>query len=102
MKLTVRVEQRHIDVGRPVRCRLCPIALALNEQHPRREGEVWATDGQGVYLGVWDQAKWEFDYGDFLSPRFTLPAEAQKWACDFDEGRPVQPIAFELMDEVTP
>ena len=101
MRLTVRVERRHIDKGKPVRCRLCPIALALNEQHPRGERPLWATDTEDVFLLTWDPARQRFDDADpSADARFSVPIEARKWASDFDAGRPVQPFTFELTDEV--
>lgn len=81
--MKVVVTQDHIDRGLPARAQLCPIALALNEQH-----------GNGHYVMVsaidyspngWQTVAW-----------YHMPPEASQFVRDFDHDRPVQPFEFEV------
>lgn len=81
-KLTVHVTQSHIDRGVRCKCRSCPIALALQEQHPRDDEREWATDGNEVFTGY--------------KPVAILPPFARRFVDWFDLGRPVAPFTFEL------
>ena len=81
MKLTVRIQQRHIDEGKRTYCRECPIALALNEQHPRKGG--WWI--------VCDQA-WSI----YCERPYNLSKEAIKFYRSFDNGCAVKPLEFEM------
>jgi len=79
-KLTVNVEQRHIDTGLPQSPDQCPIAKALKEQHPREER--WL-----VYLSI--VALWP-------GRPIPMPEKAAKFSRDFYDGKPVKPFTFEL------
>lgn len=82
MKITVNVTQKHIDEGQRMRCTSCPIALALNEQHPRPG--VWSVNGlvAAVRGNSWES--------------YALPLLALDFICSFDVGAPVKPLTLEL------
>jgi hypothetical protein len=81
--ITVSVEQGHIEAGLRQDCRRCPIAIALNEQHPMpsvwRVGHSWA--------------RWR-DADPFKSS--LLPIKAVEFIMCFDSARPVEPFTFEM------
>lgn len=83
MKLTVNVTQTHIDEGERNSPGLCPIALALDEQHPCGGG--WRVSMLG--------ARRRGNY-----PSLLLPEKASQFVKDFDAGRPVFPFVFDLYD----
>jgi hypothetical protein len=85
MKLTVKVEQEHIDEGRARDALNCPIARALNEQHPR-PGD-WAVHKDEV---------WAFGTNRTLRPS----RRAKRFIRDVDAKKPVRPSTFILTDEV--
>lgn len=91
-KLTVHVTQSHIDRGERCKCRSCPIALALNEQHPLENGHVWLTNGEEVFSeGPFDEELLDL-----------LPALAQRFARRFDRELSVEPFTFELELQTQP
>jgi hypothetical protein len=83
MKLTVKVEQEHIDEGRARDALNCPIARALNEQHPR-PGR-WAVDQDGA---------WAFGTNRTLR----LSRRAKRFIRDVDANKPVRPSTFILTE----
>jgi hypothetical protein len=83
MKLTVKVEQEHIDAGRARDALNCPIARALNEQHPRPGG--WAVDQYEV---------WAFGTNRALRPS----RRASRFVRDVDAKKPVRPSTFILTE----
>ena len=80
MTVTVTVEQRHIDAGRPDQSRLCPVALALQDQC------------QGVWAVGWGSA---YRLAPGCAP-YRLPAKARDFILAFDNGESVSPFAFEM------
>lgn len=81
MKYTINLTQKHIDRGRPRSCFHCPVALAIQ-------------DGVGRTVGV--MSLHEQSYACFENGVTALPPAAVQLARDFDQGRPVQPMSFEL------
>lgn len=81
MKLAVNVTQEHINqVRRTCSFSACPIAVALNEQHPCPSvpwwvGDLVASGGPG---------------------RYRLPSSARAFVSAFDADEDVAPFAFEL------
>lgn len=78
MKITIRVEQRHIDCGKKKRCTICPVALALREagiKHPSVDGITVA-------------------YRFTKEPIFVLSDKVNGWIKRFDMGLEVQPFEF--------
>lgn len=91
MRLTVTVTQKHIDAGQPVRCRLCPIALAINEQHPLPDGQYWASDWENVHRCT--------DTGGrpICVVAFDLPPAAREFVREFDCNTGLaRPFSFDL------
>lgn len=86
MKLRVTVTQEDIDKG----CRWsghgCAIARAIN----RLFEKTFHTCQLGIFSN--EDARISID----TMPLFTLPPEAVKWIYDFDFGRGVKPITFEI------
>ena len=80
--LTVNVTQEHIHNGIRMKCRHCPVALALNEQHPLPNEEWWGTNGREVFCG--------------LEAEYRLPIAAWQFVDAFDSGRNVKPFTFTL------
>jgi hypothetical protein len=83
MKLTVKVEQEHIDAGEARDALNCPIARALNEQHPRPGS--WAVDQYEV---------WAFGTNRTLRPS----RRAKRFIRDVDAKKPVRPSTFILTE----
>lgn len=84
MKLTVNVTQQHIQKGTRNDCRRCPVALALNEQHPCENG--W-------------RVSWLYARRDPSVLGAKLPENAQRFVTKFDDGkRNVEPFTFDLYD----
>jgi hypothetical protein len=81
MKLTVKVKKQHIEEGQRNDCKACPIALALDAQHPFGAG--WSV-GPEIAFRISDRKK------------FFLPVDAQKWIIDFDDGKRVRSRNFTL------
>jgi hypothetical protein len=81
MKLTVSVEQSHIDRGERNSCCACPIALAMNEQHPRDSS--WRIGLATACIGWTGRASY-------------LPPRAIKFVRSFDDKKEVKPFTFRL------
>lgn len=77
MKITIRVEQRHIDEGKPGEACLCPVALALNEIS-NTEVRVIV---ENAYFGP-----------DHIPAK--LPKSASQFICKFDNSQLVEPFKF--------
>ena len=75
---TIKVTQKDIDTGSPDDCELCPIAIAAKRVITDAHIQV-----SSIVLYVNDD-------------RRTLPPEAQKFVRDFDNGKPVSPMEFEI------
>jgi len=80
--MLVTVERHHIEAGVSGECALCPIALALNEQHPVDEGR-WTVCND--YASIPAADIW-----------YELPDQARLFVFFFDAGKACQPFAFEL------
>jgi hypothetical protein len=77
------VAHHHILRGNARSCGLCPIALALNEQHPRQGG--WrVTNDHACY-----------PYGGGLM-QIPLPSSCIDFIQAFDSGAHVEPFTFQL------
>jgi hypothetical protein len=91
--MTLVVTKAHIKAGRRGYSCTCPIALALNEQHPPEEGQEWhVTRGRIRLRGPSPEE-------DELGPIFreyALPIQAHAFIQDYDEGRWVDPFEFDL------
>ena len=85
MKLTVIVNQEHIIKGEKATCDKCPIALALNEQHPREI--MWCVDPDSASNGSFENEE-----------RYLLPAKARDFMTRFDDGEEVKPFSFKLIN----
>lgn len=96
MKLEVKVREQHITKGRPKTSGLCPVALALREQHPRANGILWMVGYTGAYQ--WPGRGYRF------------PEAVSRWIWEFDleieeriknpkrTAKPIKPITFVLED----
>lgn len=84
MKLTVNVTRKHIDEGVIGQHALCPVALALMEQHPPKDGDWFVL---GPYVDRNDGAGHK---------RLALPTAARAFTYNFDRLRPVAPFTFEI------
>ena len=83
-RITVRVEQRHIDEGVPNEPGMCPVALAIKGQPGCRRVLVGHCGGH-VY------------FENFRPPAsFHLPKKVSKFILDFDEGEDVEPFEFKM------
>ena len=78
----VRVETRHIAEGTPNNGSSCPVYLAL-----------WEAGLRCLHVGT-GYVLWPPEIGGGVQT--PLPNEAFEWVCDFDAGRPVDPLAFQL------
>lgn len=76
--MIIAVTQEDIESGQAYHCTFCPVALAVHRLFP--EKKVMVT-------------KW---FVWLNESQCELPDCAVNWVCDFDMGRPVQPITFEL------
>lgn len=83
MRINVEVTAEDIKRGIKVDCLNCPIALALD-----RCGQPDASVSDSDV---------EID-GRFIR----MPLDARRFVQDFDDGKPVEPFAFELTDEDGP
>lgn len=82
--MKIKVEQKHIDAGRRMDGRECPVALAMTEQ---------------MKMPI---AVMGFSYGylvdGYTREVFRMPEEARARVHDFDNGKGMQPFEFELDD----
>ena len=84
MKISVTYED--IQAGIPTSGSSCPIALAIER----------AGFCRGHRVRVYSSKIVCFSESDNVSGRFPLPAVAQSFVSDFDEGMAVQPFEFEV------
>jgi hypothetical protein len=88
--VTVTVTQKDINIGTPLMCYLCPVALAISR----------AVGGRRVR--VKNPYRWGFSDGPFGDKRDNepdaraLPLIARTFIEAFDLGKPVGPFSFEL------
>lgn len=75
--MNFKLTQKHIDNGEPSEPACCPVYHAVQE---RTEQEVLVGD----------------DYIRIGGKDILLPYEVQEFIYEFDNGRPVEPIEFEL------
>ncbi len=75
--MRIHVNYRDIDDGEPGSPHRCPIALALKRK--LKTTNVRVTGGALID-----------------GHRFSLPAKARDFISDFDEGRDVEPLVFNL------
>lgn len=84
--MKISVTREHLRNGKPISPGLCPVALALGEQHVGQEFVVFSTHmtcqmGNGRAV-------------------FVLPPNAVLNISRFDKGEQVEPYEFELEVEV--
>lgn len=90
MELTVKITGEHIHKGIKGTNDRCPIAIALNEQHPRK----------GVWFVDCDRAE-TIAGNDFEA--YELPKKARIFIQEFDEEPiMVKPFTFELTEKYCP
>jgi hypothetical protein len=77
--MIINVTKKDIENGQMHFCTLCPIALAI--RRARNSAKVFVGTGE-VFIGDKEEIK--------------LPAKARKFIRDFDAGREVKPIKFEI------
>jgi hypothetical protein len=80
--MKVKVTEEHIRCGKPGEHAQCPIALAIREQYGFEcvsIGSTVATLRQGS-----------------VQANYALPSEATRFIINFDKGRTVSPMEFEL------
>lgn len=82
MKITVKVEQKHINNGTKGNCYSCPIARAISDIDGMEWVQVDHFDIKGTFNGV-----------GFC---MTTPQICKRFMFDFDQGYPVTPFEFEL------
>ncbi len=78
MKVTINVTQEDIDKGKQGDSCKCPVALALRRIHP------------GARVGSLTL----FIADDWVE---STPEVARKFISEFDNGRPVGPISFDIL-----
>jgi hypothetical protein len=91
--LRVTVTEKNIEEGERMTCCSCPIARAINSEslitYPKRSAaSVHLKDGWFTHQPVAGHRGQR--YG------FELPENAQRFVADFQDGKPVAPIEFEL------
>ena len=90
-KLRVHVTEDHIKSGRRNTCLYCPIAIALTEQHG--EMGIWQVGSVAVHL---------FSPTDTIPrtrTKYLLPFRARAFILNLDEGLPVKPFSFTMLEE---
>ncbi len=80
--MRIEVTAEDIAQGQPKQARSCPIALAFL----RATAETWAIIGRWATLSRHDH----------LARAALLPAEAQGFEDQFDDGLPCEPFAFDV------
>lgn len=88
MRLRIKVEQQHIDMGKPKSACGCPIALAIAEQMPKE----WRTECDVV---VRREEVLLYDTGDIVGWA-EMPVEGMIFVSSFDRYEPVKPFEFDL------
>lgn len=92
--MIIQVKQSHIDRGRRLECRRCPIAMAVRE----------ATGFKGVFVGgdictnVPPDHIW-FNQLNDTSERFVVTRACRKFIDRFDRGNSVKPFSFRLIKQ---
>jgi len=76
---TIPITARHIANGKPRDCTFCPVAVALEEA----TGHEWIVTSETCTYSV----------GSLV---LALPAEVRQFIADFDAGKSVKPMEFEL------
>lgn len=91
MALEVRVGWKHINGAVPASSCQCPVARALQEQHPM--GALWC-----VYLKKHGKDEDNVTGQAVLWPGrgYGLPPKAVRFILDLLAGKPVQPVTFML------
>ena len=87
--MKIQVRQEHIDKGSPGSMEACPINHALRE----------AFNTENIYVGMrtymWLQQ--DFPCACVNGKDFRISKRAARWAIAFDNGKPVKPFVFNLM-----
>ena len=84
--MKVKVEQEHIDAGRPLSAHFCALALAC-EVHDYEHASVHSGH---IFIRVLAT--------ETLLKKYKLPPEACEWYRAFDSRDPVKPIEFEATE----
>ena len=92
-KLLVKVTRKHINKGLRFNSQYCPVALALTEQIKLGDKQYFrvCSDIADIYIKTG-----KISYSIKPIERYYLPIIAQLFIDDFDRGKFVMPIAFEL------
>jgi hypothetical protein len=88
--MLVQITEKHIADGLGTNCIRCPLALALKDA----TGSDYSVNGY-QYTKInkhYNERNYSLDY----STRKNLPQDIRNWIADFDAGRPVVPIEFEM------
>lgn len=78
-KIKISVSQEDIDNGTPGDETCCPIALAVKRQYPE-----------------YNEVSVEIDVLFLDDINYLMPIEASNFVDDFDEGKSVAPLEFEI------
>lgn len=99
--MTVTVEVKHIDAGRPFSMRYCPVALALSEA----TGEAWrvspvfpdvtAMAGNDAWRAERSYA-WRSIDSSMYGRRVELPGDVHDRIQRYDAGCMMEPFSFEF------
>jgi len=90
-KIVIEVEQRHIDEGVGGNCRLCPLAVALQEQY----SELIADKGGDFVVGVNSIFIGKNDGQFHNDVKYILSKEGRQFTYDFDVYREASPCRIE-------
>ncbi len=85
--MTVNVKKEHIDLGVRGKGILCPVSIALNVHLDREKN--YALCGRRIILLI--QRK-----PFLLLHSFLLPQKAQRFVKDFEAGKEVKSLVFEV------
>jgi len=97
--LSVKITQKHINKGIRNNGEYCPIALALKEQYKLRNKQYWFVSS--IAANICKEAHSRFNNSMLYHKRYSLPSIAKNFLDDFDIGKLVKPIIFELKVEET-
>ncbi len=88
--MIIKVEQQDIDSGIKGDSDFCPVALAVKRLYPKHPVDV------GGSFICWLGTHTSFSYTRCME----LPEKAQQFILDFDHGKKVKPLTFEIGNTV--
>ena len=92
MTTTISMTQQHIDEGTQHHCSLCPTARAIKDAYAKQGITASMIDVAVGYCGMVEITRLR----DGKQAYHILPEEAEQWIKDYDNGRPVHPITFDM------